>query len=77
MSAKTLVTITTRLKPVPYDPFKISNKIVFSIDLRRAVEYHREQSLCLSVRKSKVLQMQLSNEAFNIIWLSHHVCEVW
>ena len=44
----------------------IQTKAFFSPDLSRDTEYHREQILCYSVRKSKVLQMQPSDEALDI-----------
>ena len=47
-------------------PIKI--RFIFSTDLRRDAEYHREQTLHYSVRKSKVLQMQPRDEVQDIMW---------
>ena len=50
---------------------KYSYQMVFATDLRSNAEYHREQTLCHSTRTSKVLQMQPSTEARDIIWRSY------
>ena len=45
-------------------PVNIHKKTFFSTVVRRDAEYHREQTFCQSVCKSKVLQMQSSDGAY-------------
>ena len=44
-------------------PVDNQTEAFFSTDLIRDAEYRREQTLCHSVRKSKVLQIQPSDES--------------
>ena len=54
------------VSPIPRSTVRLANvltKAFSSTDLRRDAEHNREQTVCRSVCKSKVLQMQPSEEA--------------
>ena len=50
---------------------KYANKSFFRPDVNRDAEYYCKQTLCYIVRTSRLLQMQLSDEAYDIIGLSY------